>query len=136
MLSRRKSRILVVQALYSWEYGGQDIEPLSTFPWYEYSGEKRAEHLYFPSLLLTSIMEKLSEIDKLIRDKLEHWEFERLGKVELAILRMGVYELLFSREIPRQVVIDEAIEIANTLTSSQTFRIINGVLDSIRPEDQ
>ncbi|MGI9257120.1 MAG: transcription antitermination factor NusB [Salinispira sp.] len=134
MLSRRKSRILVFQSLYSWEFNKQERETLLSFPWYEYSGSERSANLTFSRFLLNGIMTNISKIDEIITQKLEHWDFDRLGKVELSILRLGVYELLHNREIPRQVIINEAIEIANMFASPQTFRIINGVLDAVEEE--
>ncbi len=134
MLSRRKSRILVFQSLYSWELNKQERETLLSFPWYEYSGSERSANLTFSRFLLNGIMKNVSKIDEIITQKLEHWDFDRLGKVELSILRLGVYELLHNREIPRQVIINEAIEIANMFASPQTFRIINGVLDAVEEE--
>ena len=133
MLSRRKSRILVVQSLYSLEFNEQDLESLTTFAWH--GGGEEAGQLQFSRLLLTGVIENLEEIDKTIKKNLLHWRFERLGKVELAIMRLGVYELLYMKEVPRQIVINEAVEIANAFASPQTFKIINGVLDAIRPEE-
>ena len=132
MLSRRKSRILVVQSLYSWDMNQQNAETLLTFPWYEYEGDDRSERLYFARMLLGGIIEKLPELDQAIQQSLNNWGFERLGKVELAIMRLGAYELLYAPEIPRQVVINEAVEITNEFASPKTFRIINGVLDAIQ----
>ncbi len=131
MLSRRKSRILVVQALYSAELNQQDMETLMDFPWYEYLGEDRTDRLLFAQLLLHGIIEHLTDIDATIRNHLDHWEFERLSKVDLAIMRLGSYELLYAGDTPRQIIINEAIEIAKEYGSRQTFRIINGVLDAI-----
>jgi len=126
--------MLVVQSLYSWELNRQDRESLLAFSWYEYKGDDRDGRLQFPRLLLTGIMEHISDIDAIIRSKLDHWHFDRLGKVELSILRLGVYELLYNPEIPRQVVINEAVEIANCFATSQTFRIFNGVLDAVHAD--
>ncbi len=132
MLSRRKSRVLVVQALYSQEFNRQDMGSLMDFPWYDYSGDDRDDRLLFSRLLLHGIVENLDDIDGQIRSHLEHWEFERLNKVDLAIMRVGAYELMFSSDTPRQIIINEAVEIAKDFGSQQTFRIINGVLDAIK----
>jgi N utilization substance protein B len=132
-LSRRKSRVLVVQALYSQEFNRQDMGNLMEFPWYEYDGDDRDDRLVFSRLLLHGIVEHLEEVDAEIKSHLEHWEFERLGKVDLAIMRLGSYELMFSPDTPRQIVINEAVEIAKEFGAQQSFRIINGVLDAIHP---
>lgn len=131
MLSRRKSRVLVVQALYSQEFNRSDLGSLMDFSWYDYSGKDRDDKLMFARLLLHGIVENLEDVDRQIKSHLDHWEFERLSKVDLAIMRLGSYELMFSKDTPRQIVINEAVEIAKEFGSQKTFKIINGVLDAI-----
>ncbi len=130
-LSRRKSRVLVVQALYSQEFNQQDMGSIMDFPWYEYQGEDRDDRLLFARLLLHGIVEHLENSDAEIKALLEHWEFGRLNKVDLAIMRLGAFELLHTTDTPRQIAINEAIEIAKEFGSQQTYKIINGVLDAI-----
>lgn len=93
----------------------------------------------FPRLIIAGTIEHLKEIDALINDNLTNWDFDRLNRVDLAILRMSVYSLLFQRELHPSIVIDEAIDISKEFGSDDSFRFINAVLDSIRkkiPENQ
>ena len=128
MVSRRKGRRLAVQALYSWDVGKIAETQLLAFPWYE-RGE--GESLTFPRLLVQGTIAELSVIDELITAQLDHWDISRLAKVDLAILRVGVYSLRFQADIPSHVTIDEAVELAKELSTDGAYRFINGVLDGV-----
>ncbi|NLY44538.1 MAG: transcription antitermination factor NusB [Tissierella sp.] len=75
-----------------------------------------------------SIMENREMIDKYIEDNLEGWSIYRLAKVDLAVLRIAIYEILFRKDIPVEVSINEAIEIVKKYSSYDSFKFINGVL--------
>ncbi len=133
MASRRKARILAFQALYAWDASGVAVRELLDFSWLD--EEKRAsleeELKVFARLLIAGTVENVAEIDHAIQAHLQNWSFERLKRVDLAILRMSAYSLLFQRDIPPQITIDEAIEIAKEYGSEDSYRFINGVLDGI-----
>ena len=133
MASRRKARILAFQALYAWDSSGGRAEGLLDFDWLE--GDKRAalddEVSAFARLLIAGTLECIEVVDEAIRSHLQNWTFERLKRVDLAVLRIGTYSLLFQRDIPAQITIDEAIEIAKEYGSEDSYRFINGVLDGI-----
>ncbi|HOV37246.1 MAG TPA: transcription antitermination factor NusB [Spirochaetales bacterium] len=130
---RRRGRILAVQALYSYEIrGGVDTDELIRFSWEEKEGDTEQIARDFASLLVIGTIENLAEIDRVIQGHLEHWELKRVSKVDLSILRMSVYCLLFQKEMPSSVVIDEAVDISKELGAEDTYRFVNGVLDSIR----
>ncbi|MBQ6393334.1 MAG: transcription antitermination factor NusB, partial [Eubacterium sp.] len=77
---------------------------------------------------LTSILDDLTSIDEKIREICQGWRLSRLGKTELAILRLAVYEILYDEDIPTGVAINEAVEIAKIYCSEEAPRFINGVL--------
>lgn len=77
------------------------------------------------------IQEKVSEIDKLINDNTENWDTTRIGKVELTVLRLAVYEILFDDDIPAGVAIDEAVEIAKTYGQENSGGFVNAILSKI-----
>ncbi len=79
----------------------------------------------------TRIQEKLSEIDSLLNEKAEGWNTERMGKVELAALRIAVYEILFEEDIPDMVAINEAIEIAKKYGQEASGGFVNAILAKI-----
>ncbi len=77
---------------------------------------------------LISIMDNMETIDKYIEENLEGWSIYRLAKVDLAVLRIAIYEILFRQDIPVEVSINEAIEIVKKYSSYDSFKFVNGVL--------
>lgn len=71
------------------------------------------------------------EIDELIRSQADNWRLERMPAVDRNILRLAVYELLHQPDVPKLVVLDEAIELAKKYGSEQSSRFINGLLDGL-----
>lgn len=126
--SRRRGRVLAFQAVYAWELSAADQS--LHFGWL--TTPRSDEELVFPRLLAAGTIENITHIDSVIGDALEHWELSRLAKVDLAILRTSVYALLYREDIPARVSIDEAVEIAKEFGSAESYRFVNGVLDSIR----
>jgi N utilization substance protein B len=133
---RRKGRILAFQALYAHELSGTGPEELAAFSWLdpEDFARVREESRDFARLLIAGTLENLAEVDRSIVRQLEHWDFSRLNKVDLAILRISAYCLLFQADIPASVTIDEAIDIAKEFGTDDSYRFINGVLDGIRKQ--
>jgi transcription antitermination protein NusB len=133
LASRRKARILAFQAIYAWESSGGKAEGILDFNWLE--EDKRSsldeEVATFARLLIAGTLENVETVDRAINSHLQNWSFERLKRVDLAVLRIGAYSLLFQRDIPAQITIDEAIEIAKEYGSEDSYRFINGVLDGI-----
>lgn len=138
MASRRKSRILAFQALYAWDASGVLLPELLSFSWMgkDSAAGMDEELRTFASLIVSGAVENMAEIDAAIGRHLEHWTFERLKRVDLAILRMTVYSLLFQRDIPARITIDEAIEIAKEYGAEDSYRFINGVLDAVWKEHE
>ncbi len=134
MGSRRKARILALQTLFSKEFNSTPIETLLQFPWLE--DERLAgfeqETIDFGRLLVKGTLENLEEIDRAIQERLEHWDFNRLSKVDLSILRMSIYAMWYQPEIPTTVTIDEAIVIAKKYGKEESYRFVNGILDGVR----
>lgn len=135
MASRRKARIYAMQALYSWDVTRRPLEELLEFEWLDPRPDVE-DTLAFSRLLIGGTIERLEEVDGAIQDHLEHWKIERLAKVDLAILRLSAYSLLYQRDIPASVTIDEAVELARDYGSDESYRFVNGVLDAIRKDDR
>lgn len=74
------------------------------------------------------IAEKITQIDEMINEKTEGWKTGRMGKVDLTILRLAVYEIVFDDTIPTQVAINEAVELAKKFGRDESSKFINGVL--------
>ena len=134
MGSRRKGRIIAFQSIFAWDFTRCDNDILLDFQWLDESKRSKLdeETITFSKLLIAGTIDKIAEIDESIKKKLEHWDFKRLAKVDLAILRMSVYSLIYQKDIPPSVTIDEAIDIAKEFGNNESYRFINGVLDGIR----
>ena len=81
--------------------------------------------------LVRGVAEHRDEVDSLIREHAVNWRLERMPVVDRAILRVAVYELLYQTDIPRVVILDEAIELAKLFGSEQSSAFVNGVLDGL-----
>ncbi|HOV94524.1 MAG TPA: transcription antitermination factor NusB [Spirochaetales bacterium] len=137
MASRRKARILAFQALYAWETSKVPVGELLEFPWLEEPKKDQIEDdiAAFSRVIIAGTIENIQVVDECIKRHLSHWPFERLKKVDLAILRIGAYCLLFQNDMPAQITIDEAIEIAKEYGSEDSYKFINAVLDGIHKEN-
>ena len=93
-------------------------------------GQAAAAYDYGKSLV-TGTLEHREEIDRLIREQAEHWRLERMPVVDRNILRLAVYEFLYETDVPKLVVLDEAIELAKRFGSEQSGRFVNGLLDGL-----
>lgn len=108
---------------------------LLTFPWADRAGkEVHDEDFLFSQLLFLGTVEHINEIDALIIKNLENWDFNRLKLVDKAILRLGTYSLLFQQDTDSRIVINEAVSIARTYGTDDSFKFVNAVLDSIKRE--
>ena len=144
MASRRKGRILAFQALYFWDTLSADvkskkddlasIEELTGFEWLEEEKRNKLDESIsaFSKILIAGTVENIDGIDEIIKKHLENWDITRVNRVDLAILRISVFSLMFQKEIAPSIVIDEAIGISREFGTDDSYRFINGVLDSIR----
>ncbi len=133
-MARRKGRIIAFQALYSWDVSGMELEDLLKFEWVSPETKERMdeESDAFTRLLISGTIENCGEIDEVIKKHLINWDFERLNKVDLAILRISVYSLLFQKDIHPTIIIDEAIDISKEFGTDESYKFVNAVLDNVR----
>jgi len=134
MGARRKGRIIAFQSLYRYDLSGAGLEELLDFSWLDSDKASKlaSETVVFARLLIQGALENLPEIDRVITSQLENWDFSRLNRVDLAILRMSVYCLLHQKDIPPTVTIDEAVDISKSFGTTDSYRFVNGVLDGVR----
>jgi N utilization substance protein B len=81
--------------------------------------------------LVEGTLEHQEEVDALIRKQADNWRLERMPAVDRNILRLAVFELLHEEDIPKLVVVDEAIELAKKFSTDQSSRFVNGLLDGL-----
>lgn len=127
MGKRRRARELVLQALYESEFSDrpalQVVEQQIERRGSSEEGADRARDLFLKTV------EMREEIDRIIRSHLEHWDFERLSLIDRNILRFALAEVLYFPDVPANVIIDEAIEIAHRYSSEEAGRFVNGLVD-------
>ena len=136
-MSRRKGRILAFQGIYSWDVGGAKLEDVLRLSWAanEQTGAPVDEESgAFARMLIAGTVEHCDEIDVLIKAHLNNWDFNRVNKVSIAVLRMSVYSLLYQKDIPATIVIDEAISIAKDYGQDDAFKFVNALLDNIKKD--
>ena len=119
-VGRRRGRILAFQALTAWDMGGAVLDDLLTFSWQEnekMESELESDKYIFPKMMVLGTIENITEIDKVIQENLDNWVIDRLNSVDKAILRLSVYSLLYQKDTPPPIVIDEAINLAKDFGS-------------------
>jgi N utilization substance protein B len=133
-VSPRKGRILAFQALYSWEVNEVSADKALDLSWLESNKQDIFEQgtADFSRLLVTGTIENITAVDAMIRSHLRNWDFSRINRVDLAILRMSVYTLMYQTNISPAIVIQEAIDICKEFGTDESHRFVNGVLDGIR----
>jgi len=88
----------------------------------------RAKLRTFADERVTGVLANAAEIDGILADLLKDWDVDRLGTVERAVLRLGIWEMKYS-DVPKPVVINEAIDLANWFSTPKSRALVNGVLD-------
>ena len=128
---RREGRVAAIQFLYSWSINPPaELEPALA----EFFADKDQPRDYyaFGEQLIHGALEKMTEVDAKIRSLAENWDFERIAKIDLAILRLATFEMLFRKDIPPIVSINEAIDLSKTFSNADAKRFINGILDRLK----
>ena len=128
---RRECRAAAFQYLYAWSVNQPSslTEDLQLF--FEHM-EKPRDHYAFAEELIHGAIEHVAELDSHIKTLAHNWEFERVAKIDLAILRLAMFEMLHRKDIPPIVSINEAIDLSKQYSSADAKRFINGVLDRMK----
>jgi len=126
---RREGRELALQILYS-----LDLNPLKmqeTLQLFRENSRSAANVRIFAEELVAGVMAYREDIDRKIEEKSRNWAISRMARVDLNILRLAVYELNFRKDIPKNVTMNEAIEVAKKFGTEDSPAFINGILDEI-----
>ncbi len=129
---RKKGRIIAFKTLFSYDFDKKDLNTLLNFSWLEEKASDIA--IFYATFLIEGTIKNIDYIDSLIKEKSKNWEFPRISYVDRAILRFSIFSLLFEKDLDHKIVIDEAIEIAKTFGTDDSYRFINGILDAIKKE--
>ncbi|MCE2399304.1 transcription antitermination factor NusB [Candidatus Poribacteria bacterium] len=134
MPSRRQSRIVAMQMLYQIHLTGEPIQLVIEQFWQ--SQEISAELRLFAQQLLEGTTSNLETIDVELQATSKNWKLHRMPLVDLCILRIATYEILYINEIDAATSINEAVEIAKSYSTPNSPKFVNGVLDNIRKRHQ
>lgn len=128
---RRECRAAAFQYLYAWSVNqpANLAEDLRLF--FEHLEHPR-DHYAFAEELIHGAIEHMEELDSHIKALAHNWEFDRVAKIDLAILRLAMFEMLHRKDIPPVVSINEAIDLSKLYSSLDAKRFINGVLDRMK----
>ncbi len=126
--SRRRARRLLLQALYQWQMSGADEAEIER-QFREDPNFERVDAQFFHEVL-RGVISSCAALDECLAPLLDRKVME-LDRVELALLRMGVYELCHRHDVPFKVAIDEAVGLARVFGAEESHRYINGVLDAV-----
>lgn len=128
---RRANRVAAMQYLYSWETAQPKDVNASVAEFFSELEQSR-DYYAFAEELVHGALQHIAESDEIIRDCARNWAFDRIAKVDLAILRLAIFELLHRRDIPPIVSINEAIELSKLFSTAESKRFVNGILDRIK----
>jgi N utilization substance protein B len=130
MMKRRKAREYALQFLFQLDFLDKKIDSRD---FEEFWSEKKEgkEIKEFAEGLVRGTLENLSEIDQMIERVTDNWLLKRMAAVDRNILRFAAYEIIFKKDIPSAVTINEAIEIAKKYSSTEAASFLNGVLDRL-----
>lgn len=132
-MKRRKAREYALQILFQIDFTERKIETRDLEEFWA-DKKERTDVKEFAEGLVRGTLGKLDEIDKMIESVTENWLLKRMAAVDRNILRFAVYEILYRRDIPSAVTINEALEIAKKYSSLDAASFLNGILDRLARE--
>ena len=138
-MSRRKARDITFKYIYSSLYGSCDMDDtvnsILTIDDEEINTLEKDEKDYLEKVV-SGIKENEDKIDKMILSKLKNWTIDRIFKIDLAILRLAIYEIMYFEDMPVKVAANEAVELAKKYGNDSSKNFVNGVLREIIKEKE
>lgn len=128
MATRHQARMAVIGLLYAYDLGNENIAKFQDEILEE--GKIRNKQKEFSEALFEGTIKNLEMIDAEVKKHMKDWDYDGIGKVEKAIMRLGTYEIIVAKT-DRAIIINEAVELAKTLADEKSPQFINGVLDAI-----
>lgn len=130
MGARRSGRESALQMLFQLEASGADAAQTIALYWRTYE-DADPEGRAYADALVKGVAEQTKAIDEKITAASTNWRLERMSRVDRNLLRLGTWELMFRPDVPRAVVLDEAVELAKSFGTEESSGFVNGVLDRI-----
>lgn len=132
-VQRRDGRVAALQFLYAWSINSPRNLPDDLNEFFA-NCEAPREHYAFGEELIHGVIENIADIDSRIKGLAHNWDFERIAKIDLAILRIAMFEMIFRKDIPPVVSINEAIDLSKQFSNADAKRFINGILDRLKDQ--
>ncbi|MES1183526.1 MAG: transcription antitermination factor NusB [Myxococcales bacterium] len=129
MGARTTAREAALQMLFAIDATGGDVDQAISDFWRELPGD--AEGREYADALVRGVRDGAEKLDERIRAASQNWRLERMARIDRNALRLGTYELLTRTDVPRAVVLDEAVELAKRFGGEESSKFVNGVLDRI-----
>mgnify|MGYP003393632825 CR=1 FL=1 len=131
MSNRHLSRTTAFQSLFEWDFNGgsTSLDEITKNNIDQFAGG--LDDVSFIQKLVAGVVEHVAEIDLVISENAPEWPIEQIPAVDRSVLRLGVFELMHSNEVPPKVVINEAVELAKTFAGETSGKFVNGVLGTI-----
>ena len=133
MRKRTKAREYALQLLYNYDLTKEPLGDWDSF-WMNQEGEVHAEVKDFTRSLVFGTIEHLGKIDEKISGFAANWELSRMAAVDRNVLRMSAFELLYMKDIPAKVSINEAVDLAKRYSGDDAGKFVNGILDRIKQD--
>lgn len=141
-MKRRKAREYVLQFIYAWEIN-QSIKDFSDYNairnelenFWEINNENDESIKSFANEIIEGTLENIEKIDAVIKKYATKWDIDRMITIDRNILRFAIYEIIYRHDIPFQVTINEAVEIAKKYSTKESAAFINGILDRVAKEE-
>ena len=127
-MSRRELREQIFKLLFRVEFNSMEEMPEQEQLFFEEEDKAKEEDAAYVSEKYNKITEKLAKIDALLNEKAEGWDTTRMSKVDLTILRLAVYEIMYDESVPTGVAINEAVELAKKFGQDASSGFVNGIL--------
>lgn len=129
-MGRKKARDNAFKCIYQIGFENCNLDEQILDYCYQENENDEEEKEYIEKVFL-GVKENLNQIDEIILSKLKNWSIQRIAKVDLAILRLSIYEINFMEDIPVKVSVNEAVELAKTYGNNDSKSFINGVLAKV-----
>ena len=136
MGTMHRARVLAFQIIYSWDFEKKSdpellFESAKNLSPDEFGDAAEA----YVKLTVCGTLENIQTVDNTIRSHLKNWNFDRISRIDLAILRLSAYGLLFQKDTDGKIIINEAVKLAQEFGGDDSYRFVNGVLDAIYKEN-
>ncbi|MCU0685411.1 MAG: transcription antitermination factor NusB [Polyangiaceae bacterium] len=129
MGARTAGREAALQMLFALEVSGDPPAAVVRRFWQSFEGQPESKE--YAEACVLGVVEALEKLDGLVREASLHWRLERMTRVDRNVLRVGAWELLERHDVPRAVVLDEAVEMAKRFGTEESGPFVNGVLDRV-----